>query len=83
MNELFCEPTKHNCLQDVIDKFTLHIRPMGTQRTCQHFDKVDTWTSKEITNSDVILVVIKLDIVNSSILGWWDINNKENNALEK
>jgi hypothetical protein len=42
MNEFFYEPTEHNRLQDVIDVFTLHIHPMGTQRTYHHFDKVDT-----------------------------------------
>jgi hypothetical protein len=83
MNELFCEPTKHNHLQDVIDMFTLHIHPTGTQRTCQHFDKIDTWTFTEIANSDIILVVIRKNIVNSSIPRWWDINNRENTTLEK
>jgi len=28
--------------------FTLHICPIGTRRTCQHFDKVKTWTFAEI-----------------------------------
>jgi hypothetical protein len=83
MNELFCDPTEHNYLQDVINMFTLHIRPIGTQRTYQHFDKVDTWISREIANNDIISIFIKKNIVNSSILGWQDINNKENNALEK
>jgi hypothetical protein len=63
--------------------FTLHICPTAMQRTCQHFDKEDTWTSREIANSDIILVVIKKNIVNLSIPGWQDINDKENNALKK
>jgi hypothetical protein len=82
MNELLCEPTKHNRLQDVIDMFTLHISRMGTQRICQHFDKVYTWTSREIANNDIIFVVIKKFIVNSSIPRWWNIDNGENNALD-
>jgi hypothetical protein len=56
---------------------------MGTQRTYQHFDKVNTWTSKEFTNSDVISIVIGKNIVNLSIPKWQDINNGENSALEK
>jgi hypothetical protein len=67
MNELFCDPLEHNCLQDVINMFTLHIHPMGTQRTYQHFDKVDTWILKEIANNDIISIVIKKNIVNLSI----------------
>jgi hypothetical protein len=83
MNELFCEPRKHNHLHDVIDMFTLHIYPQGTQKTYQHFDKVNTWTLKEIANSDIISIVIRKNIVNSSIPRWRDINSGENNALEK
>jgi len=83
MNELFYEPTEHNHLQDVINMFTMRICPMGTQRTYQHFDKVNTWTSKEFTNSDVISIVIGKNIVNLSIPKWQDINNGENSALEK
>ncbi len=82
MNELFYEPTKHNRLQDVIHMFTLHICPTATQRSCQHCDKVNTLTSKEISNSDIISFVIKKNIVNSSIPKWWDINNGENNSGE-
>jgi hypothetical protein len=56
---------------------------MATQRTYQHFDKIDTWTFRKIANSDVISFVIKKNIVNLSIPKWRDINNEENNALEK
>jgi hypothetical protein len=83
MNELFCEPIEHNHLQDMIQMFTLHICPMATQRSCQHCDKINTWTSKEISNGDVILFVIKKNIVNLSIPKWRDINNGGNGALEK
>jgi len=41
MNELFREPIEHNCLQDVMHMFTLHIHPMTTQKTCQHCDKTN------------------------------------------
>jgi hypothetical protein len=58
MNELFREPTKHDHLQDVIPMFTLHIHPTTTQKTYQHCDKVNTWTSKEISNSHIVLFVI-------------------------
>jgi hypothetical protein len=69
MNELLYEPKKHNHLQDVIDMFTLHIHPRGNQKTCQHFDKINTWTSKEIANSDIISIVIWKNIVNSFTCG--------------
>jgi len=83
MNEIFHEPTKHNRLQDMIHMFELHVCPMATQKSFQDCDKVDTWTSKEIFNSDIISFVIKNNTINSSIPKWWDINNEENNALEK
>jgi hypothetical protein len=83
MNELLCEPKKHNCLQDVINMFILHICPTGTQRTYQHSDKVDTWTSKEIANSDIIAIVIRKNILSLSISRWQDISSEENNELEK
>jgi hypothetical protein len=73
-DELFREPTKHIHLQDMIHMFTLHIHPMTTQRTCQHYDKVNTWTSREISNSHIISLVIWKNIVNLSIPKWKDIN---------
>ncbi len=63
MNELFHEPTEHDHLQDVIHMFTLHIHPTTTQRTCQHCDKVNTWTFREISNSHIISFVIWKNIV--------------------
>jgi hypothetical protein len=83
MNEIFHEPTKHNHSKNVIHMFTLHICPMATKRSCQHCNKINTWTIREISNSDVILFVIKKNIVNSSIPRWWNIRNGKNNALEK
>jgi hypothetical protein len=77
MNEFFHEPTKHDCLQDVIHMFTMHVHPMSTQRTFQHFEKIDPWTSREITNSHIIFWVIQNNIVNSSIPRWGDINMGE------
>jgi hypothetical protein len=74
MNELFYEPTKHDCLQDVIHKFTMRIHPTNTQITYQHFDKINTWTSKEIFNSHIISLVIWMNIINLSIPKWRDIN---------
>ncbi len=75
MNELFREPTKHDRLQDMIHMFTMHIHPTTTQKTCQHFDKVKTWTSKEILNNHIVSLVIWKNIANSSIPRWGDINN--------
>ncbi len=66
INELFCEPTKHNCLQDMIHMSMLHICPMATQRSCQHCYKINTWTSKEIFNHNVISFDIRTNIINSS-----------------
>jgi hypothetical protein len=83
MNGLFREPIKHDHLQDVMHTFTLHIHPMTTQRTRQHCDKVNTWTSKEISNSHIISLVIWKNTLNSSIPRWGDINKGENNALGK
>ncbi len=42
MNEFLCEPTEHDHLQDVIHMFTMQIHPTSTQKTYQHFDKVNT-----------------------------------------
>ncbi len=56
---------------------TMHIHPMSTPRTYQHFDKVNTWTSKEIFNSHIVFLVIWNNIVNSSIHRWKDINRWE------
>jgi hypothetical protein len=83
INELFREPMEYNCLQNVIHMFTLHICPMATQKSYQHYDKIYTWTSKEISSNDVVSFVIKKKIISSSIPRWRDINKGENNALEK
>jgi hypothetical protein len=80
MNELFHEPTEHDRMQDTIYMFTLHIHSTTTQRTYQHCDKVNTWTSKEIFNSHIISIVIWKNIVNSSISIRGNISNGENNA---
>jgi hypothetical protein len=74
MNELFNEPIKYDHLQNMIHMFTMHIHPTSTQRTCQHFDKINTWTSREISNSHIVSLVIWKNIVNSSIPKWGDIN---------
>jgi hypothetical protein len=42
INELFREPMEYNCLQNVIHMFTLHICPMATQKSYQHYDKIYT-----------------------------------------
>ncbi len=62
---------------------TFHIHPTTTQRTYQHCDKVDTWTSKVIFNRHIVSFVIWKNIVNLFIPKWGDINNGENNALDK
>jgi len=77
MNELLCEPTKHNHLQDLIHMFRLHLGPRTTKRSYQHCNKVYTWTFGEISNSDDVLFVNRNNIVNSSISKWEDINSWE------
>ncbi len=66
----------------MIHMFTLYICLTTTQRSCQHCHKIDTWTSREISNNDIILFIIRKIIINLSI-SRWDINNRENCALEK
>jgi len=63
--------------------FTLHMHSTTTQKSYQHCDKVNTWTSREISNSHIISFVIQKNIVNSSIPRWRDINSGENSALGK
>jgi hypothetical protein len=57
--------------------------PHDHPKKLQHCDKVNTSTSREISNGDVVLFVIRKNIVNLFIPRWKDINNGENNALEK
>jgi len=83
MNEIFREPIEHNWLQDVIHMFTLHVCPKAILKTYQHCHKINKWTSKEISNSHIVTFVIWKNIVNLSIPRRGDINNEENNALEK
>ncbi len=70
MNELLYEPTKHDHLQNMIHMFTMHIHSTSTQRTYQHFDKVNTSTSMEISNSHIVSLVIWKNTVNLSIAMW-------------
>jgi hypothetical protein len=81
MNELFREPIEHYHLQDMIHMFIVHIHPTSTQKTYQHFDKVNTWTSKEISNSHIVSLVIWKNVVNLSTPKWGDINMGENSAV--
>jgi hypothetical protein len=74
MNEPFCEPTEHDHLQDVIHMFIMHIHPMSTQRTYQHFEKINTWTLREISNNHIVSLIILNNTINSSIPRWRDIN---------
>jgi hypothetical protein len=73
----------HFHAQAILHMFTIYICPTATQRRCQHYDKVNIWKSREISNNDIISFVIIKNIVNSSIPKWRDINSGENNALEK
>jgi hypothetical protein len=57
MNELFCEPIEHNCFKMWYTCLHCTYTPC-TQKTYQHCDKVDTWTSKEISNSHIVYFVI-------------------------
>jgi hypothetical protein len=77
INKLLYESTKHDHLQDVIHMFIMHIHPMNTQRTCQHFDKVITWISREISNNHIVFLVIWKNIINLCIPKWKDINRGE------
>jgi hypothetical protein len=58
MKELFRKPIEHDRLQDMIHMFTMHIHPMAAQKTYQHFDKVNTRTSKDISNSHFMSLVV-------------------------
>jgi hypothetical protein len=79
----FVSPQNIIVYKNMIHMFTLHIYPTATQITCQHCDKIYTWTSKVISNNHIVSFVIWKNTVNSSILGWGDINIGENSALGK
>jgi len=63
--------------------FTLHIHLTTTQRTYQLCGRLNTWTSKGISNNHIVSFVIWKNIVNSFIPRWGGINNEKNNALGK